>query len=682
MISHPLFRTVSMLAIVGAVATGAQAQQSTPLPPQNDPHDGLMVWSIDKDISPCENLYQHACNGWLKANPIPPDQTAWGVDSQLAERTRLMLREILENAASHPDADNQRIGDFYAACMDEAGIEAKGLAPLAPLLDRINGLTDKKALSALTADLHRIGADVFFSFGSEHDRRKASLMIAAADQGGIGMPERDYYFKKDKKSVDLRTAYVAHLANLLVLTGSDAAKAKIEADAVMALETRLAEASLTAVRRRDPSATYHPTDLKKLAGLTPAFDWTTYLKAVGTPKIKSINVAVPAFLTAVDQIIADTPLETVKTYLRAHLVTAAAALLPRAFVNENFSFYGQTLAGAKELKPRWKRCVALVDSDLGEDLGKIYVKTAFGPESKAAMKEMLINLRTAFQEDIKALPWMSAPTKAYALKKLAVMAEKVGYPDHWRDYSPVKVVHDDALGNHQRAVEFDAQRQLNKINRPVDKGEWFMTPPTVNAYYSGETNDINFPAGILQPPYFDVSWDAAINYGATGSTIGHEMTHGFDDQGRLFDADGNLRDWWQKQDTVAFKERAACIVDEANQFTAIDEVKLNGSLTLGENTADNGGIRLALAAFHKAIAGKKDEKIDGYTQDQRFFLAYAQSWCEHRTPDATRMQALTNPHATAEFRVNGVVANLPEFRQAFSCKIGDAMAPKKMCRVW
>ena len=645
--------------------------------------DGLMVGAIDDAVPACQDFYAHACNGWLAANPIPPDQSSWDVDSVLVENTRTTLRRILERAAAEPTPATRKIGDYWAACMDEAGIEAKGIEPLRSELDRINGVTDKQDLAPLVAHLHQIGLDVLFSFGSDQDFHDATKVIAEADQGGLGLPERDYYFKKGKDADDTRAAYVAHTERLFELLGEPATQATRDAQTVMAFETALAQGSLSAVRRRDPSAIYHRQARASLDELTPGFDWTRYLKAVGAPPFDSLNVAVPGFLTTTQKLIAQTSLEDIKTYLTAHLLAHAADMLPARFVEESFDFYGRRLTGAKELRARWKRCVGFTDGDLGEDLGQVYALDAFGPEGKARILALVQNLKVAFAEDIAGLPWMGRDTKQKALHKLAAMAEKIGYPDKWRDYSALEIRRDDALGNRFRASAFEFARQLAKIDKPVDRGEWFMTPPTVNAYYDDQKNDINFPAGILQPPNFDAHWDDAINYGAIGATIGHEMTHGFDDSGRLFDADGNLANWWTKADARNYHTRSECIATEYSGFTPVPGTRLDGHLTLGENTADNGGTRLALMALRKALAGtKKTEKIDGYTPDQRFFLAYAQSWCENQTPASARLQALTDPHSTASFRVNGVVANMPEFAKAFSCKPGTPMAPTKSCRVW
>ncbi len=667
MLRFPLLTALLLVAPV-ASAEAAPAQ------------DGLIVSALDPSVPPCENFFLHACNGWIKANPIPADQAHWGLTEALHEENLGKLRAILEQAAAQPAPPTQKIGAYWSACIDEAGIEAKGLAPLQPELDRIAAVTDKAQLAPLVGHLQRMGVDALFGFGSDQDFRDATQVIAEIDQGGLGLPERKYYVDTGKAADDTRAAYIAHLARMLALSGT--AEPDQAAAAVMAFETRLAQASMTDVERRDPTKIYHKLPVGELDRLAPGFQWTAFLKDVGAPKVEALNIAVPGFFGALQTTLQDTPLDTIKLYLRARLLHHAADMLPKAFVEENFRFYGKTLAGTKEQKPRWKRCVAATDLALGEDLGRIYVQKYFGPDAKAAIEALIQQLRKAYAEDIQTLPWMGQETKAKALAKLDAMAEKIGYPAKWRDYSKLEVKPDDALGNRFRADRFENDRQLDKIGKPVDKGEWVMTPPTVNAYYDSQKNDINFPAGILQPPFFDAAWDDAINYGSTGATIGHEMTHGFDDEGRQFDLEGNLKDWWTKEDGKKFTERTSCLVKEYGGFSVGDGVHLDGKLTLGENTADNGGTRIAYRALKQAIAGKSVPLIDGYTPEQRFFLAYAQSWCGDIRPEAAKLQALSDPHSTAQYRVNGVVANMPEFREAFQCAAGTALAPKQMCRVW
>jgi putative endopeptidase len=637
---------------------------------------------IDASVDPCHDLYRYACGGWLAANPAPPDQPYYGRSRELAARNREILRQLLEEAAAHPTDTNRQIADFYGACMDESAIDAKGLEPLQPELARIRALRSKKALPALLAHLHEIGAEALFGFGDQSDFKDASHGIAVVNQGGLGLPDRDYYFKTDEKSVQQRTAYEAHVAKMLGLLGDAPAEAAAEAKSILALETALAKPALNRVRRRDPSAVYHKLPVAELGRLAPDFAWTVYFKGTGAPEFAELNVAEPDFVKGVEGVVKATPLPVLKAYLRWQLVHAAAPMLSKPFVDENFAFYSDTLRGAKEQEPRWRRCVIATDGALGEALGQLYVEKQFGPASKERMAQLVTDLRTAYARDLDSLPWMGEETKKRALEKLQAMVDKIGYPDKWRDYSALVIEHDDALGNGLRAEAFEKHRRLARIGKPVDRGEWGMTPPTVNAYYSPLHNDINFPAGILQPPYFSLSGDDAVNYGAIGAVIGHEMTHGFDDQGRRFDKDGNLNDWWTKDDAKNFDTRASCLSDQAGGFTAVDDVKLNGKLTLGENTADNGGIHIAFAAYKARTAGKAETKAFGFTADQRFFLAYAQVWCNNQTPETARFLALNDPHPATEFRVNGVVSNMAEFGQAFSCPAGAAMVRANACRVW
>jgi endothelin-converting enzyme/putative endopeptidase len=532
--------------------------------------------------------------------------------------------------------------------------------------------------------IHKENGPGFFSFGSGQDFKDSNSVIAQFGQDGLGLPNRDYYFKDDPKSKQTREQYVAHVAKIFELMGDAPAKAAAEAKTVMDIETALAQGSLGPVDLRDPEKNYHKMALADLEKLTPSFSFTKYVKGLNAPKVEMLNVAQPEFAKAMQSTIDSRSLDDLKTYLRWHVVHANAALLPSNFVDENFNFYGKTLRGAKELRPRWKRCVQLTDNALGEALGIAYVDETFGKEGKERMLKMVHNLEASLGKDIENLDWMTPETKKQALEKLQGIANKIGYPEKWRDYSSVKIVPGDAMGNNLRASAFEVKRQLDKIGKPPDRKEWGMTPPTVNAYYDPQMNDINFPAGILQPPFFNKNADDAGNYGGIGAVIGHELTHGFDDEGRQFDAKGNLRDWWTPADAKAFEERAGCIVNEYGNFTAVDDVKLNGKLTLGENTADNGGARIALMALLDSINGKPEatQKIEGYTPEQRFFLGYGQIWCQNQRPEAARLQALTDPHSPGQYRVNGVVQNMPEFRKAWGCKVGQPMAPENACHVW
>ncbi len=677
-------RTVTRIAAAVAclAAAAAPALHAAAASPSPQPASG--GWKFDTAVSPCDDFYGYVCGVWRKENPIPADQPAWGRVNELAERNRETLRRILEAASAddpHRSADQRRIGDFYASCMDEKGIEAKGTAPLAPELERIAALKSKRELAPLVARLHAAGAGAFFGFSSEQDFKNATAVLALASQGGLGLPDRDYYLKNDAKSVEQRQSYTAHVERMLALLGEPPAAARADAAAVLEIETGLARGALDAVSRRDPAKLYHKMSRRQLAALTPSFDWNGYLAALPAPA-GEINVTEPAFFTGMDRLLATTDLPRLRSYLRWQLVHAASPLLPAAFVDETFAFYGRTLSGAKENQPRWKRCVAMTDTALGEALGKVYVERVFPPAAKARTAAMVQAIEAALRSDISTLPWMTAATRQQALAKLQQIANKVGYPEVWRDYGGLEIQRGDALGNLLRARAFELHRQLGKIGKPVDRGEWGMTPPTVNAYYNPLMNDINFPAGFLQPPAFDLGRDDAYNLGAIGIVIGHELTHGFDDSGRQFDGHGNLENWWTPADAREFEKRSACIADQYSGYTAVGDLKLNGRLTLGENVADNGGARIAYMALEERYKGKTPERLDGLTPEQRFFVGAAELHCENRTPEIERLLALTNPHSPHRYRVNGVDSNMPEFQRAFGCKPTDPMVRANACRVW
>jgi putative endopeptidase len=669
--------TASLLLTCAVMSMTAQESKTT---------SNLVVTSMDKSADPCVDFYQFACGGWIKNNPIPADQSIWSRFGELAERNREELRGILESAAKAPnrDANEQKIGDYYSTCMDEAAIEKKGAAVLKPEFDRINALRDKSALPALMAYLHGQGINGLFDFGSGADFKNAKQVIGQADQGGLSLPDRDYYLKDDPKSVELRKQYLQHVANMFKLLGDAPDKAAAEATAVLNVETALAKGSGDRVERREPERVYHKMPVTEWQSLTPSFSFTRYLTSVGAPALDSLNVAEPTFFKALDAELKSASVDDLKTYLRWHMVHSQAESLPKAFQDENFNFYGKTLRGTKELQPRWKRCVAAVDSDLGEALGRVFVEKYYPPEAKARTLKMVNQLEAALHQDISELPWMSEVTKKQALVKLAAIQNKIGYPAKWRDYTALKVERGDALGNSLRANAFEVHRQLAKIGKPLDKQEWQMTPPTVNAYYDPTENNINFPAGILQPPFYDFKADDALNFGGMGAVIGHELTHGFDDQGALFDAEGNLHDWWTPEDQKAFKERTQCIVNEYDQFVAVDDVHVRGKLTLGENTADNGGLRIAHMALMKSLAdaAKQPDKIDGFTPDQRLFIGWGQIWCENETDQTARLLALNNEHSPGKYRANGVVQNMPEFQKAWGCKAGQPMVRANACHVW
>jgi putative endopeptidase len=657
---------------------------SFPQEPAQAGHQSVLdVSSMDISIDPCMDFYTYSCGGWMKKNPIPPDQSSWSIYGKLQDENRAQLRGILESAAAgsgQRTAYTQKIGDYYASCMDERAIEHAGITPLKSQLEAIGKLDSKSGLAEVVGIM--ASARTLFKFRSDQDYRDSTQVIAEADQGGLGMPDRDYYLKGDAKSEELRKGYVAHVQRMFELLGDKPETAAAEARTVMRIETELARGSMTRVERRDPKSLYHKMTVAEFQKLSPAFRWKEYLAKVGLPALTSLNVKAPKFFQTVNQQIEKEDLSGWKAYLRSRLVDVNARYLSSDFVNEDFKFNDKTLLGSEQLEPRWKRCVEGVDNDLGEALGQAYVEKYFSAEAKQQALEMVKEIEAAMQQDIETLPWMSADTKKAALEKLHAVANKVGYPDRWRDYSKLEIVRGDEMGNVLRARRFEFDRQLAKIGKPVDRLEWGMTPPTVNAEYDDQRNDINFPAGVLQPPLFDPAADAAPNYGDTGGTIGHELTHGFDDEGRQFDARGNLRDWWTTADGKEFEKRASCISAQYSQYVVVDEIKINGKLTLGEDVADLGGLLLAYSAWKEDTKGKKLEPIDGLTPEQRFFVGYGQSWCANTRDEAKRLRAAVDPHSPDKYRASGVVTNMPEFQEAFHCKTGAPMAPEKRCRVW
>jgi len=677
------FCLLACLTLLAAIS--AQAQNNDASSGSAKKLASFDVNAMDKSVDPCVDFYQYACGNWVKNNAIPADQPAWGSFDELHENNQLVLRGILDkHSADTPgrSSNQQKIGDYYYSCMDEAGIDAKGTAPLKPMLDRISALQDKSQLPALVGAMHNRGIHALFEFSSEPDAKDSMMEIAGTDQGGLGLPDRDYYLKTDEKSVELRKAYQQHVTNMFKLLGESPQQAAADAETVMKIETELAQASMDRIERRDPNKVYHKMTTAQLQQLSPAFTWKEYFATVGSPSFDSLDVSVPDFVKGMNQTVTGNSLGDMKTYLRWRAVHGAAPLLPKSFVDENFDFYGKTLTGAKEIRPRWKRCVQYTNSDLGEALGHAYVAEEFPPESKAATLKMVHELEAALKADISQLSWMTDDTRKQALDKLAHIDNKIGYPDKWRDYSTLTVVRGDALGNGLRANEFEFKRQLNKIGRPVDRSEWQMTPPTVNAYYNPQENNINFPAGILQPPFYDPKVDAAVNFGAIGAVIGHELTHGFDDQGSQYDAQGNLRNWWTAKDREQFDKLESCFTNEYDGFVAVDDVHVRGKLTLGENTADNGGLRIAHMALLDVLAGSPEKPIDGFTPEQRLFVGWGQIWCENERPEFARMMATVNEHSPGKFRVNGVVGNMPEFQKAFGCKADAPMVRKPQCRVW
>ncbi|HVZ82515.1 MAG TPA: M13 family metallopeptidase [Terracidiphilus sp.] len=644
---------------------------------------------IDKSVDPCDNFYRYSCNGWFKKNPLPPDQIAYGRFTELEELNRLHLKQILEKAAvpsAARTANEQKIGDEYASCMDTAAIDKAGLVPLQPELGRVAALQSAKQLPALLAHLHVIGVNAFFRMDSDQDLANANSMISSYGAGGLGLPERDYYTRTDAKSVEQRRQYVDHVHRMFMLAGEPEAQAQADAETVLAIETRLAKASLTITERRNPQNINHPTDVITFGKMLTNFSLPEYVAALHAPAKGKMNDTQPKFFAEFNTMVADTPLDQIKTYLRWHLLHAfASTSMPQSFDDETWRFYAHELNGAEKQQDRWKRCTERVDREMGEALGQVYVAQYFPPSAKKRALTMTLAIEQAMDRDLDQLDWMSPETKVKAKAKLHTVMNKIGYPDKWRDYSKLKIVRGDALGNEERVREFNEARDLAKIGKPVDKGEWFMSPPTVNAYYDPQQNNVNFPAGYFQPPFFSAKEDDAANYGDMGSTIGHELTHGFDDEGRQFDLDGNLKDWWTKDDEQKFNDRAECMVKQYDAIEAVPGVHLNGKLTLGENLADLGGLWLAWLAWQNEMQAQHSDMqkmLDGYTPDQRFWIAYAQQWCTQTRPEQLRTQAQTDPHAPDEYRANTVLSDLPEFAKSFSCKKTDKMVAKPACRVW
>jgi putative endopeptidase len=653
------------------------------------PGHGLDVSAIDKNVNPCQDFYQYANGSWLAQNTIPAAYPAWGVGNVLNEQNQEAIHQIVEAAAHNTTAakgsNEQKVGDFYASCMAEDKIEADGLKPLQPELALIENIKDQRGLQAEFAHLTTVGMNAPFGSGATQDFKNAAEVIFSVQQGGLGLPDRDYYFRADDKSKMIRDEYVKHVAKMFELMGDAPDRAAKEAQTVMALETKLADASMTRVERRTPSNVYHRMTAAELQQLTPHIDWSAFFNGVGFMQKADINVAQPNFFKALDAQLTTTPLDDWKTYLRWQRINSAASALSKKFVDEDFNFKGRILQGTPEQLPRWKRCVASTDRTLGEALGEVYVQKAFPPPAKARALQMVRNLEAALKSDIGTISWMSDPTRQQAIAKLEAFINKIGYPDKWRDYSALNITRDSLIKNRMNANVFEHRRDLAKIGKAIDKTEWAMTPPTVNAYYNPQFNEIVFPAGILQPPFFDPSADDAVNYGAIGSVIGHEMTHGFDDQGAQFDAAGNLKNWFTDTDLTNFHTRTECVVNQFNGFQVEPGLNENGKLVVGESVADLGGLVIAYAAWQQSFAGKTHPAmIDGFTPEQRFFLAYAHGWATNIRPELARLLTNTDPHPLPKFRVNGPLSNLPQFAAAFQCKEGDAMVrpAKDRCVIW
>jgi putative endopeptidase len=689
--SKPLLAAAAVLVFASAYAPFAVAQQVVPAPSPQPltamPYSpSLDVTSLDKSVDPCVDFYKFSCGGWQKNNPIPADQATWSVYGKLANENQQFLWGILE-ADAKPTAGRtavqQKVGDYFQSCMNTAAIDAAGMKPLEPYLAQIEALKTRADIASAIASLHHEAPGGFF-FGSStgQDAVDSSLVIVELRAGGLGLPDRDYYLKTDPKSAQTREQYKAFVAQMLTLSGEPADKAKTDADAILRIETALAKAQLTRVERRDPHKTYHYMPVTELAALTPAIDWPHYLEVQGAPGTQKLNVSQPEFMKAVQAELATEPEADLRAYLRFHLLTSAAPYLAKPFEQANFDFYSHTLRGVPVMPPRWKTCVRAVDRNLGEALGQEFVARTFSADMKARTQLMTEQIETAMQDEIKGLDWMSPETKTEALRKLHAIRNKIGYPEKWRDYTSLEVKRDDYFNNVMRAYKFDDAREWHKLGKPVDLNEWGMTPPTVNAYFNPQMNDINFPAGVLQPPLYDPKLDDAPNYGNTGATIGHELTHAFDDEGRQFDSKGNLRDWWTAADAKGFEDRINCIRDQYAGYVVVDDIHINSKLTSGEDVADLGGTLLAYIAWQKQTANEALKNADGFTPDQRFFVGMAQWACENERPENLRVHAATDPHSPGFARINGVVSDMPEFQKAFGCKAGQPMVHAPTCRVW
>jgi predicted metalloendopeptidase len=682
------FLAKGCIALLICGAAWIQASAQTQRPPAPAAMVSFDRSAMDPTADPCQDFYQYTCGGWRSSHPMPADKSRYGRFDELREYNLYTLNTILEDVAKpgKHSALEKKVGDFYAACMDESAAEAKGIQPITPWLEKIAGIHDRAQIIRTVATLQANGYPGIFRLEASPDLHNSSMNIADIDQGGLTLADRDYYIKQDAKMVDVRAKYVEHIQKMLVLAGETPAQAEADAKNILALETKIAEASMDRVSRRDPKNRDHKMTVADLQMQAPEIDFPTYFKLTGSGEVDSLNVGNPEFFQKLSGLLASEPVDVWKTYLRWRVIKSAAPLLSTAFVDENFAFQGKYLAGQQQLEARWKRCTLMTDANLGEALGPLYVAKAFPKEAKQRMDVLVASIEESMGKDIQSLDWMSPETKKAAEDKLHKVTNKIGYPAKWKDYRKVVIRHDDLVGNVRAAKIFEHKRDMAKLGKPVDKSEWGMTPPTVNAYYSPSENNINFPAGILQAPFFSTQVDEAVNYGGIGVVIGHELTHGFDDQGRKFDGDGNFSNWWGPADGPEFERRASCVADEYSNFVAVKddkgEVHLNGKLTLGENTADNGGLKLAYMSMVRKYGDRVDEKVDGFTPAQRFFIGFGQVWCENIRPQRAREMALTDPHSPGRYRVLGTIWSSAEFSKAFGCKTGDAMVPQNSCHVW
>jgi putative endopeptidase len=678
---------LGLLLAVGPLLAQQAAPSASIVPTEPKAPHSFDLSAIDKSVDPCVDFYQYACGNWRRDNPIPGDQVVWGRFNELAERNRYLLYLDLKHAADSPSTPLQRkYGDFFAACMDTSVADKLGDQPILPLLHRIDAMRDKKQIAAVAAWLDADkGTGSFFRFGVNQDQKNSSQEIEMLFQGGITLPDRSYYLEDNPHMQKIRQQYHDYIVTVMKLTGDSGAQAETEAGQVLKIETALAKGSLPRAELRDPAKRYHMMTVAALEGLEPNFNWAAYLAGVQAPKVTSLNVGQPDFFTAENQMLGSESLDALKSYLKFQVVNDNAPWLSSPFDDAHYDFFQKTLEGQAQPTPRWKRCTMISDRAMGEAVGQDWVKQHFPPASKQSAEQLVAALKKALAADIQAAPWMTEATKQKAEEKLDEFRQKIGYPDKWRDYSALHVTRTDFIADLYNSAAFEFRYELNKIGKPVNEKEWGMTPPTVNAYYNPPMNDINFPAGILQPPFYDANEDPAVNFGAIGVVIGHEMTHGFDDEGSKYDGHGNVSDWWTPADRAAFDQRTACIANEYSQFQPVPGVHLNGKLTLGENTADNGGIHIAWAALMSTLAqeGRSvQEQIDGYTEAQRFFISYGQIWCQNVTPQFSRVAAKVDPHSPGRFRVNGVVQNFPEFGRAFGCHKGQPMMPEQTCRAW